>query len=215
MYDVHTFFFSSPSPYSSSPTDAVLSLGLGQLPTGPPTTYHHPLPLWVQPIYKGKIRRSSTRSILMSKHFYVFSPHWRCRRLNASSQCCQSVRDRCLFEKCSSKHCFYFFCPCLTSYARIFPLPESGGIASQCTTISDDDTARARTLDGASDGSEYNRPSARVVRTRCGSQHHVCCQNRMCFPASYSDTTWRNIITVNMWDADMFFYLGHTAMLWL
>lgn len=135
-----------------------------------------------------------------TQHFNVkpllrFSPHWCCSHLNASSLCCQSVGDGCLFEKSSSKYCFYFFCPCLTSYARIFPLLEPGGIASQCTSISEEDTAHARTLDGASDGSEYNRPSARVVRTQCGSQGdvcHTCKKNRASIPASYSDTTWRN-----------------------
>lgn len=49
-----------------------------------------------------------------------------------------------------------------TSYARIFPPPELEGSGSQWTWISEEDVARARTLDGASDGSrrDNNRPLA-------------------------------------------------------
>lgn len=51
-----------------------------------------------------------------------------------------------------------------TWYARIFPV-EPEGSGSQCTWISEADTARARTLDGASDGSRHdnNRALARVA----------------------------------------------------
>lgn len=44
-----------------------------------------------------------------------------------------------------------------TSYAMIFSLLEPGGIGSQYTSMSEADTARAHTLDGASEGSKYNR----------------------------------------------------------
>ena len=45
-----------------------------------------------------------------------------------------------------------------TSYPVILPLPGAGATGSQYTSISEDDTLLAHTLDGASEGSENTQP---------------------------------------------------------
>lgn len=86
-----------------------------------------------------------------------------------------------------------FFVVVPTSYARIFPPPEPGGSGSQWTWISEADTARARTLYGASDGSTHdnNRPLAlaRAMSPEGPCVCRTCREQRKCLRVFLS-TVW-------------------------